>query len=100
MALFKQYSLTASGICSLCWRGDELVDWVERPRFRADGTMREAPMHYGYRFDAATASPDGRFAVTLADQRVPHCMIDGPANNYHRPKHDHNERGNADYPFV
>jgi len=28
MALFKQSSFTAGSIRSLCWRGDELVDWV------------------------------------------------------------------------
>ena len=64
MALFKHVSFTATGIASLCWRGDHLVDWVGGCRvFALDGTEREASVHYGYRFDAATASPDGRFAV-------------------------------------
>ena len=64
MALFKQSCFTATGIQSLCWRGDELVDWVSGGRALApDGTERRASVHYGYRFDAATASPDGRFAV-------------------------------------
>ena len=57
-------SFNATGIRSLCWRGDELVDWVGGGRaFAADGTERPARVIYGYRFDAATASPDGRFAV-------------------------------------
>ena len=64
MALFTQSSFNATGIHSLCWRGDELVDWVGGGRvFAADGTERPARVSYGYRFDAATASPDGRFAV-------------------------------------
>src|SRR5215468_6529162 len=64
MALFKHVSFTATGIASLCWCGDHLVDWVGGCRvFALDGTEREASVHYGYRFDAATASPDGRFAV-------------------------------------
>jgi hypothetical protein len=64
MTLFRQSSFNATGIRSLCWRGDELVDWVGGGRaFAADGTERPARVNYGYRFDAATASPDGRFAV-------------------------------------
>jgi hypothetical protein len=64
MALFTQSSFRATGIRSLCWRGDQLVDWVGGGRaFASDGTERPARVNYGYRFDAATASPDGRFAV-------------------------------------
>jgi hypothetical protein len=64
MALFRQYGFNAAGVRSLCWRGDELVDWVGGGRaFGTDGTERSARRVYGYRFDAATASPDGRFAV-------------------------------------
>ena len=36
---------------------------------------------------------------TLANEWVPHCTSDAP-NNYHRPEHNHNERGKADYPIV
>jgi hypothetical protein len=64
MALFTQSSFNATGIRSLCWRGDQLVDWVGGSRaFASDGTEQLAKVRYGYRFDAATASPDGRFAV-------------------------------------
>ena len=64
MALFTQCSFNAAGIHSLCWRGDQLVDWVGGGRaFASDGTEQPARVRYGYRFDAATASPDGRFAV-------------------------------------
>ena len=64
MALFTQYEFNAAGVRSLCWRGDELVDWVGGGRvFTSDGTERPARVRYSYRFDAATASPDGRFAV-------------------------------------
>ena len=64
MTLFTQSSFTGAGILSLCWRGDELVDWVGGGRaFASDGTEQPASVSYGYRFDAATASPDGRFAV-------------------------------------
>jgi hypothetical protein len=64
VAPFKQYSFPATGVCSLCWRGHELVDWVGGGRVLAlDGTDRRASVRYAYRFDAATASSDGRVAV-------------------------------------
>ncbi|MBO0754450.1 MAG: hypothetical protein J2P54_01200 [Bradyrhizobiaceae bacterium] len=64
MAPFRQYSFSASGIRSLCWRGDELVDWVGGGRALAlDRTERSASISYANHFDAATASRDGRFAV-------------------------------------
>jgi hypothetical protein len=64
MALFTQSSFSATGVRSLCWRGDELIDWVGGGRvFAADGTERPRRVSYSYRFDAATTSPDGRFAV-------------------------------------
>jgi hypothetical protein len=64
MALFTQSSFNATGIRSLCWRGDQLIDWVGGGRaFASDGTERPARVSYAYRFDAATAWPDGRFAV-------------------------------------
>jgi hypothetical protein len=63
MAPFRQSSFRASGIRSLCWRGDELVDWVGGRAFALDGTEGRASVDYAYHFDAATASPDGCFAV-------------------------------------
>jgi hypothetical protein len=64
MALFKQFSFNATDVRSLCWRGDQLIDWVGGGRvFAADGTEHPSNIRYAYGFDAATASPDGRFAV-------------------------------------
>jgi hypothetical protein len=64
MAPFTQRSFKAAGVRSLCWRGDELVDWVGGGRaFALSGIERESSVHYAYRFDAATASPDGRFVA-------------------------------------
>ena len=63
-ASLSQSSFTAADIRSLCWRGDELVDWVGGGRaFASNGTERRASVRYSYRFDAATTSPDGGFAV-------------------------------------
>ena len=64
MALFTQISFNATNIRSLCWRGDQLIDWVGGGRvFAADGTEQPSNGRYAYGFDAATASPDGSFAV-------------------------------------
>lgn len=64
MPLFTEHQFAAKGIRSLCWRGDELVDWVSGGNsYSLDGTEHEARVNYAYHFDAATASPDGRHAV-------------------------------------
>ena len=61
---FKQTRFEEKNIRSLCWLGDELVDWVTGGRaFALDGVERRAAVNYRYRFDAATASPDGHYAV-------------------------------------
>ncbi|ATB37924.1 hypothetical protein CYFUS_003349 [Cystobacter fuscus] len=49
---------------SLCWRGDELVDWVSGGRsYALDGSITESDISYRYRFDSAVMSQDGRYAV-------------------------------------
>ncbi|MBV9927311.1 MAG: hypothetical protein JOZ96_20000 [Acidobacteria bacterium] len=49
---------------SLCWHGDELVDWVGgAKRYRLDGTFVEPRISWGYRFDRAVALPDCEYVV-------------------------------------
>lgn len=49
---------------SLCWSGEELVDWAAGGlRHHLDGRTSESHIRYSYRFDAAVMSPDGRYAV-------------------------------------
>lgn len=56
--------LKASNVRSLVWSGDELVDWAGGgARYGLDGLSRTGPVDYAYRFDAAVASKDGKFAV-------------------------------------
>lgn len=77
MPLFTQYSFAAADIRSLCWRGDKLVDWVSGCRtFALDGVEQGAAVYYAYRFDAATASPDGRFAVIYERQGTKGLLLD------------------------
>jgi hypothetical protein len=49
---------------SLCWNDDALVDWVAGGAvLHLDGTLERGPVNYAFRFDAATTSPCGEFAV-------------------------------------
>jgi len=52
------------GVRSLCWAGDDLVDWVGGGTvIRGDGTVEGPYVRYAYRFDAVETSPCGGFAV-------------------------------------
>lgn len=74
---FQTHSFSAKGIQSLSWCGEELVDWVGGARrFSLDGTERRATVYYAYRFDSATASPDGRFSVIYEKQRTKGLLLD------------------------
>jgi hypothetical protein len=49
---------------SLCWQGDELIDWVAGGnRYCLDGTITRSSFGYRYKFDKAIASLDGIYAV-------------------------------------
>ncbi len=64
MQEIKRLEIPAKGVRSLCWQGDELVDWVSGGnRYSLDGTSSRAYVNYGYRFDRAAVSPDGQYAV-------------------------------------
>lgn len=77
MVDFASHTFSARGILSLCWRGDELVDWVGGGRrFALDGTEHRASVYYPYRFDAATASRDGRFAVIYENRGTKGLLLE------------------------
>lgn len=49
---------------SLCWQGNELVDWVAGgTRFQLDGSITPARVIFAYSFDRAIATKDGTFAI-------------------------------------
>ena len=49
---------------SLCWQGDELVDWVAGVvRYRLDGTIVEARINWAYKFDRDVTLPDGEYVI-------------------------------------
>jgi len=61
---YSQIIIPASNVSSIVWQGDTLVDWVKGGRtFDLDGTIRDARVNWAFPFDAACATPDGRFAV-------------------------------------
>ena len=56
--------LPAPRVRSLCWHGDELVDWVGGgTRYFLDGSTVRGGVNFAYRFDAAAVSPSGRYVV-------------------------------------
>ena len=56
--------IPARHVQSLCWQGDELVDWVTGGIcYRMDGTVSSRLVSYAYRFDRATTSNNGQFSV-------------------------------------
>jgi hypothetical protein len=57
-------TLAHSGVRSLVWSGDNLIDWVAGgAAYALTGTMQRPSVNYAYPFDAAVASPSGRYAV-------------------------------------
>lgn len=64
MATHKVLKTGGVPVRSLVWVGDELIDWVlGGTRFGLDGSVHRAGVSYAYRFDAAVATRDGKFAV-------------------------------------
>ena len=60
---FTRVDIPAAGVRSLCWRRDELVDWVSGGAVhRLDGTRMPPVYAYSYRFDSAQMAPSGSFA--------------------------------------
>jgi len=53
---------------TLCWHGDDLIDWFGIVRFKLDGTSSGPSVNYAYRFDHAVSSPNGKYVV-LYEQR-------------------------------
>ena len=49
---------------SLLWQGDRLVDWTAGGNiFHLDGTFQRSTFYFPFPFDAACATPDGKYAI-------------------------------------
>jgi len=60
----KETRLSVSGVRSLVWHGDVLVDWVAGVcEFSLDGKIHDSRIHHAYPFDAAIMSPSGEFSA-------------------------------------
>ena len=71
-------TIAASGVRSLTWRDDKLVDWVSgKVEYEFDGTRLGPNVIYPYRFDAAIVSPSGSF-VALYERLGTKAIILGP----------------------
>jgi hypothetical protein len=56
----EEFIVPAKAARSLVWHGTTLVDWASGgARFALDGSIHQPRVRYGYRFDAALASPSG-----------------------------------------
>lgn len=56
--------ILANHVRSLVWQGDTLVDWVAGGAiFDLDGRSKPSRVNWAYPFDAACATPDGRYAI-------------------------------------
>lgn len=61
---FSRTVIPASGVASLTWCGDVLIDWVRGGTvFYLDGTHKRASVNWAFPFDSASATKDGHFAV-------------------------------------
>jgi hypothetical protein len=65
MIYFRRVDIrSVNGARSLCWIGEDLVDWAGGGvRYHMDGTSEPSRFFYAYKFDAAVAAPSGRFSV-------------------------------------
>ena len=60
----SRHSIPAQGVASLTWCGDRLVDWVGGGlAYHLDGRREDPRSAWFFPFDAACATPDGRYAV-------------------------------------
>lgn len=67
---------------SLVWQGDVLVDWVEGgAQYHLDGTLVNGHTNFGYRFDKATALPDGSYAVIFEELGTKGLIIQNELEN-------------------
>jgi hypothetical protein len=61
---FSRVFIPTGNVGSLVWRGDTLVDWVcGGTVFHLDGTFQKSSVAWGFPFETACATPDGRFVV-------------------------------------
>lgn len=63
MTSFNCLSLPFSDIGFLTWDGDRLIDWEKLAIYGLDGSKSNLGVRYGYRFDNALRSNDGRYVI-------------------------------------
>lgn len=64
MKEMQRIVIPAKNVRSLCWHGEELVDWVGGGnRYCLNGSTIRRYVNYPYRFNRSVVSPDGQYAV-------------------------------------
>jgi hypothetical protein len=60
----SQSVIPATGVASLAWCGEKLVDWIGGSRvFHLDGKCEDARVIWAFSFDAVRSTSDGRYAI-------------------------------------
>lgn len=78
MLELTEQTIRARDIRSLVWRGDELIDFASGGiSYALDGSVRDGPVRYAYRFDAAAISPSGRYCLLHERLGTKGVLLDG-----------------------
>lgn len=82
---------------SLVWQGDVLVDWVAGgTQYHLDGSTENSNIHFGYRFDKATALADGSAIVIYEELGTKGLVIQ---NELEKPQYKTIDAGNRTFSF-
>ena len=82
---------------SLTWQGDVLVDWIlGGTEYHMDGTVVDSHRQIGYRFDKATALPDGSYAAIFEELGTKGLII---RNELTKTPYRRIEAGNRTFSF-
>jgi hypothetical protein len=96
---WKTIKIEAPGISSLCWCGDELVDFVDGGvRYRLDGSKSARLFEARPDFDAAICSDDEKFVVLYQRRGEKGLILRGNAS--HPIKRDGYYSSVHDYPIA
>jgi hypothetical protein len=73
----EELVLNVTGVKSLVWEGDDLIDWVDGgKRISLSGSIQPSGVHFSYRFDSAITSPSGRFTALVEKLGTKALLLD------------------------
>jgi hypothetical protein len=97
---FDHHAFPAERVKSLVWINGMLMDWVAgNIEYGVDGTKRGPTVSYPYRFDAAVASPSGRF-VALYERLGTKAVVLGPDRLFREINRSYYHAHVYEYPIL